>query len=58
MLSHSDNQSQPATKFYNSFKVDVGGTVLTLIYSVLRFDLTESFWMTTDFVKFPVNSIR
>ena len=24
-LSHSDNQSESATKFYNSLKVDVGG---------------------------------
>ena len=34
-LSHSDNQSESATKFYNSFKADVGGgggggNVLTL----------------------------
>ena len=29
-LSHSDNQSESATKFYNSFKADVGGYVLTL----------------------------
>ena len=25
-LSHSDNQSESTTKFYNSFKADVGGT--------------------------------
>ena len=24
-LSHSDNQSESVTKFYNSFKADVGG---------------------------------
>ena len=24
-LSHSDNQSESATKFYKSFKADVGG---------------------------------
>ena len=24
-LSHSDNQSESATKFYNSFKADLGG---------------------------------
>ena len=29
-LSHSDNQSESATKFYNSFKADVEGNVLTL----------------------------
>ena len=29
-LSHSDNQSESATKIYNSFKADVGGDVLTL----------------------------
>ena len=29
-LSHSDNQSQSTTKFYNSFKADVRGNVLTL----------------------------
>ena len=29
-LSHSDNQSESVTKFYNSFKADVGGNVLTL----------------------------
>ena len=29
-LLHSDNPSESATKFYNSFKADVGGNVLTL----------------------------
>ena len=29
-LSHSDNQSESAAKFYNSFRVDVGGHVMTL----------------------------
>ena len=29
-LSHSDNQSESATKFYNSFKADVEGNMLTL----------------------------
>ena len=29
-LSHSNNQSELATKFYNSFKADGGGIVLTL----------------------------
>ena len=28
-LSHSDNQSESATKFYNSIKADVGGNVLS-----------------------------
>ena len=28
-LSHSDNQSEPTTKFYNSSKADVGVNVLT-----------------------------
>lgn len=29
-LSHSDNQSELITKFYNSSKVAVGGNMLTL----------------------------
>ena len=57
-LSHSDNQSQSTTKFYNSSKVDAGGHVLTLTSCVLRFDRAESFWMPTDIVKFPVHSVR
>ena len=28
-LSHSDNQSESTTKFYNSYKADVVGNVLT-----------------------------
>ena len=42
-LSHSDNQSESVTKFYNSFKADLGGNVLTLTLSVLRFHRAESF---------------
>ena len=43
-LSHSDNLSESATKFYNSFKADVGGgNVLILTSRVLRFDRAESF---------------
>ena len=29
-LSHSDNQSESAAKFYSSFEADVGGNVMTL----------------------------
>ena len=57
-LSLSDNQSEPTTKFCNSFKADVWGNVLILTYSVLRFERSESFWIPADFVKFPVSSVR
>ena len=57
-LSHSHNQSESTTKFYNSSKADAGGHVLTLTWCVLRYDRDESFWMPTDTVKFPVHSVR
>ena len=56
-LLHSDNRSEMTTKFYNSSKVDVGGNVPTLTLCVLKSDWTESVWMPTDLVKFPVHSI-
>ena len=46
-LSHSDNQSESTTKFYNYSKVDVGGSMLTLTTCVLRSDQVESFWNFT-----------
>ena len=58
LLSHSNNQSESTTKFYNSSKVDIGGNVLTLTLSVPRSDRTESVWMPTDLVKFLVHSIH
>ena len=58
LLLHSDNQSESTTKFYNSSKADVRGNVLTLTLRVLRSDQTESVWMTTDLLKFPVHSIH
>ena len=58
LLSHSQNQSESTTKFYNSSKADAGGHVLTLTWCVLRYDRAESFWMPTDTVKFPVHSLR
>ena len=57
-MSHSDNQSESTTKFYNFSKADVVGNVLTMTSCVLRSDRTESVWMTTDLLKFPVHSIR
>ena len=36
----------------------VGGNVPTLTSRVLRSDRTESFWMPTGLVKFPVHSVR
>ena len=50
--------SQSTTKFYNSSKAGVGRNVLTLTSCVLRSDRTESVWMPTDLVWFPVQSIR
>ena len=40
------------------YKADVEGNVLTLTSCELRFVRTESSWMPTDLVKFPVHSMR
>ena len=51
-LSHSDNQSESTTKFYNSSNADVVSYVLTLTSCLLRSDRAESVWMPTELVKF------
>ena len=61
LLSYGDNQSgnQSTTKdVVQLLQSGHRGNVLTLILCVLRFDQTESIWMPTDLVKFPVHSIR
>ena len=58
-LSHSDNQSESTTKFYNSSKADVQEKRADTDFArAERSDRTESFWMSTDLVKFPVHSLR
>ena len=57
-LSHSDNQSESTTKFYNSFKADVGGERADTDLErteICRTGLNHISGMPTDFVKFPVN---
>ena len=43
-LSHSDNQSESATKFYNSFKADVGGNVLNWLRAYWDLTRLNHFW--------------